>query len=346
MTEFDQQIRDADPYRPGVADRLDGAGQDLLEEIMSTPPSRRSSTWRLIGAAAAAVALAGVAGVTVAQQHGGAEPVAGPPAATAPASGSPTTMELVLKAVESNPRLLIDEPGWKVTTVYGFAQAEGTVNFRKGERDVEINWYPAGQYDGFHEDRLKVSAPEPVRVTGWPGDLFRYSATDFAVMLRPRDGAFAEFRTSANWTRGDFDALLAKVKQVDARTWMAALPPEIVTPDKVDEAAGKVLAGVPLPPGFDSSSIDIAGANDPYQFGAAVTGKVGCAWIAEWERADRVRDRAARDRAVAAMRSSHDWKVLHDMNAAGDWPEVFWQIADAMAAGESPTSYRSGIGCD
>ncbi len=52
----------------------------------------------------------------------------------------------------------------------------------------------------------------------------------------------------------------------------------------VAAAAAQALAGVPLPPGFDEGAVAALGTNDPYQFGARVTGLVGCAWIAEWVR--------------------------------------------------------------
>lgn len=107
-----------------------------------------------------------------------------------------------------------------------------------------------------------------------------------------------------------------------------------------------MLADVPLPPGFDAATaLKGLGTNDAYQFGAQVTGRVGCAWIAEWERARRVGDDAAAQRAADALLSSHDWKVLHDMNDEGDWPEVFWSIADQVAAGNPPVGYKLGIGC-
>jgi hypothetical protein len=77
-----------------------------------------------------------------------------------------------------------------------------------------------------------------------------------------------------------------------------------------------------------------------------VTGRVGCAWIAEWLRAERAGDDAALRRAGDALRSSHRWTVLHQMNDEGDWPEVFWQIADEVAAGDPPTQYAQGLGCD
>ena len=47
------------------------------------------------------------------------------------------------------------------------------------------------------------------------------------------------------------DAVVADIKRVDVQSWLEALPPEIVTPGRAQAAADKLLAGIPLPPGFD-----------------------------------------------------------------------------------------------
>jgi hypothetical protein len=367
MTEehLDRMVREADPYRPDVIGHLDGARQALLEEIMSEPTpdrvaeapqprsrARRGLVRRLAGPLTAAAALIGVLAAVSVYGEPGADRRAGPtagPTSAGPATAGPTASvvfsPVALKAAEENPRLLIDEPGWQVTTVYGFAEKQGTIAFRKGGRRVEMNWYPADQYDGYHADRRNVSAPEPVKVDGWPGDLFRYRADDFAAMLRPRDGVFVELRASGG-NRAEFDRILTHVVRVDVPTWLAALPPEIVTPSRVNERATTVLADIPLPPGFDKAALADLGTNDAYQFGAGVTSRVGCAWIAEWQRAKRAGDDAALRRAADALRSSHQWKVLHQMNADGDWPEVFWEVADKVAAGDVPRGYDQALGCD
>ncbi|MFC8299037.1 hypothetical protein [Micromonospora orduensis] len=356
MTEeqLDRLVRDADPARPDVVGALGGVKQSILEEIMSEstldrfvePPRRRPGAGRTVrrfaGVVTAAAVLAGVLGVSVLLR----EPGEGAETSPAPAAGAPVVYSPVaMRAAEKNPRLLINQPGWVATTVYGFAEEQGTIAFRRGDRELEMNWYPAGGYADRFADRLSVSRPEAVRVDGWPGDLFRYSARDFAVILRPRDGVFVEMRTGDNWSRGEFDRVLATVVRVDVRTWLGALPAEIVTPDRVRERAGEVLAGVPLPPGFDVAALEKVGVNDSYQFGAAVTSLVGCGWIAEWQRARAGGDEAAVRRAVDALRGSHGWRVLREMDEAGDWPEVFWEYADEVAAGRLPAGYAQGLGC-
>ncbi len=107
-----------------------------------------------------------------------------------------------------------------------------------------------------------------------------------------------------------------------------------------------MLADVPLPPGFDTVALNDIGTNDPYQFGARVTSRVGCGWIAERLRAKNAGDTAALQRAADALRGSHEWKVLHQMDEQGDWPEVFWETADQVAAGNPPAGYRLALGCE
>jgi len=339
---IDDQLHDADPYRPEIIGHLDGADQTLLEEIMSA--DRMPAPWRrrLIAPIAAAAALIGVLAVSAVVRH--ERPETHEAVRPAPTTSSQWSA-LILRAAEQNPRLLIQEPGWKITTVYGFTENTGTMRFTKGDRELEINWYPAAQYQGYYTHRLDVSKPEPGRVDGIDGSIFTYSASDFAIMLKPNDDTFAELRTGGKWTRSAFDQELTKIKRVDVQTWLTAMPLEIVTPGRADEAAAKVLEGVPLPPKFDRSALNAVGTNDPYQFGAAVAARVGCGWIVEWQRAKQAGDQAASKKAADALRGSHQWKFLQQMTKDGAYPTVFWETADQIAAGTLPVGYRDALGC-
>jgi hypothetical protein len=348
--QLDAAVRDADPYRPGLAGRLDGADETLLEEIMSEKPATASWRRRLLPAVAAAAALTVALALPAVLRHrtDGERAAAIPTASAAvPAPADPTAWKaIVLKAAEQNPRLLIDEPGWTVTSVYGFVEDTGEIRFTRGDRVLEMNWYPQDEYRSYYVDRLDVSKPRPDRISGgWAGDVFTYSASDFALMLKPRDDSFVELRTGGRWTRETFDQVLTHVKRADVKTWLAAMPPEIVTPERAGQAVIGVLAGVPLPPKFDTTALYGLGTNDAYQFGAQVMARVGCGWIGEWLRARRTGDVAAAQRAVAALRSSHNWAILKKMDADGGYPEVFWQYADRVAAGQTPSGYQQGLGC-
>ncbi|MEV6348111.1 hypothetical protein [Actinoplanes sp. NPDC051851] len=354
--QLDHLIRDADPYRAIGLGHLDGARQSLLEEIMSEPPqprfalrhrlARRSAV--VVAAAAVLVALlpmAFVAGGRGWHEENGSNVATVEETAATP---GPIDAAAAKEAAEKMPRLLVREDGWTIVHVYGFRDGDGSgdISFQKGTLLLDMNWYRAESYDSYYQDRLQVSAPEAGGIVGWTGKVFTYSDNDFAIMLTPRDDVFVELRLQgAGVTRAVFDEILTHVEQVDVDTWLAAMPADVITPDRISAKADELLADIPLPPGFDKSDLDGAGTNDAYQFGAAVTGLVGCEWIAEWTRADRAGDDAARKRAAEALTSSHQWKVLNDMNAEGDWPEVFWELADKVADGDVPSTYKDWIGC-
>ncbi|MDY7085810.1 MAG: hypothetical protein SYR96_11960 [Actinomycetota bacterium] len=340
---IDELVRAADPYR---RIDVDAEKQALLEEIMGDKPSV-SLARRLVPALAAAAAVTAVLAVTVVTRDNPVRPEAAP-ATTAPAmtGGNGRFSALALAAAEKNPRLLIGEPGWTATDVNGFAEDSGEVVFRKDGRSLQMTWYPATAYASYHDDRKRVSVPEPTKVAGRKADVFTYTADDFAAMLEPSGSTFVELRTGGGWTRAAFDQVITKVEQVDVETWLAALPASIVTPERAGDALDKVLTDIPLPPGFDRAQLTGLGVNDPYQFGAQVTGPVACAWLDEYFRADDANDDAAKVKAEQALRGTHNWNVLKQMKAEGDWSETLWEYADKAVDADNPGNYREGLGCD
>jgi len=351
---FDQKLRAADPYRPEIAARLDGAEQHLLEEIMSVPTMtvvKRSPTRkRLLAPLAAAAALLGVLGLVITLGSQPESPRAIIPPATPAERASPMTLAAWQKFAEESPRLLIDQDGWKVVDVDvdGFGdkgEQRGALGFEKSGLTLDMDWFDTKFYPGYRDDRAAVSNPEPVTVDGWKGFTIQYADNDFATMLEPRDGVFAELRVQGAVDRAKYDEILLHVKRVDVRKWLSAMPPEIITPDKVQQAAANVLADVPLPPGFDVKSLTGLGTNDAYQFNAQVIGAVGCGWIDEWNRATSAADDAAATKAEEALKGSHGWRVLNEMKDEGHYPETFWQYADLVAAGKTPGAYKHALDC-
>lgn len=79
MNDLDRAVRDAGPYRPEHARNLDGAEQNLLEEIMSVPTAvRRPQLRRWAIAVAAAAAVTGVLSATALIGHGSDDRIAVP----------------------------------------------------------------------------------------------------------------------------------------------------------------------------------------------------------------------------------------------------------------------------
>jgi hypothetical protein len=332
---------------------------ELLAELLATPHDvpdhppthlrhRRVLRVALAGVAAAAVAAVGVT-VVVQRPAGapGAAPSAGPSESTSSGPGSSATAigefptRLVAMA-ERMPRILLDDPGWTVDTVYGFGKKDGTLGFRHGDQYLELNWYPASAYDGYFHDREDDPsiAHAATQLFGGEARLFTYSSSDHATMLRPDGRSFVELR-GGGLTEKQYLELTSHLRQVSVREFLEAMPASVVVPGKEDTAAQQVLADIPVPPGFafkPNGDVD-----DSYQFGAAVTGQVFCAWAEVY----RTGGAAAKKQAVTALESSHHWKVLADMNARGDWPEAIWEYADRVAAGDPPTREEldGGLSC-
>lgn len=162
--------------------------------------------------------------------------------------------------------------------------------------------------------------------------------------------------------RGVFDSeaayrsLVATIEIVDVETWLDAMPSSVVRPDDRDTAIAELRSGIPLPVGFDESAWDGTGSADRYQLGVLVAGSVACAWIDQWVTADAAGDAVAKEEATTALSGSTNWAVLLDMDEAGDYPEVVWELAEDVAHdGISPAygtdtihtgEYRQMLGCD
>lgn len=351
---LDRLVRGVDPVDARTVADLRGADQALLEEIMSQSPAphlrQRRRTYVAAAFLAAAVLAVAVTVPALLSESDDQSPSAGQrPGTDGSHTDQITYSAAIIKAAEKNPRLLIDEPGWKPANVYGFADAKGMVNFAKDGRELEVNWYEADAYDSYFKDRLDVSTPEPITVAGQHGALFRYSSDDFAVMLKPDGAAFAELRTGRGWKdKAEVLAVLAKVKKVDVETWLAEMTADIVTPDKAVSVAAEMLAGMTLPPGFDKADLDKAdlgklGTNDRYQFGAGVARAYVCGWLEDWVDSDG--DPATARRAVDALRTTRDWNLLDEMAKTGEFSDGVWSLADKVTVSDDPVRYQHDFQC-
>lgn len=362
--ELDALIRDADPYASVRGIDLSADGQSLLEEIMlnATPLDVqrrrvRRLKWLTAGVAAASIALAvGIASVRP-QPSDQTPPIVGP--TTSPTDAPTQSLQItfaaeLIKAAEQHPRYVVGAPGWTVKGVEGLTADAGEVSYQKGERLLAISWLPASEFHAHEIARSdKGTRAQPVEVDGADGSMYDMGLAgspdrQFFVLLPPVDGAFVEIRTTADWNRDDFLSVLGTVRSAGVTEWLSSLPADVVSSDDVPSKVDDVLRGIPLPPGFDKSQFDDLGTNDAYQFGAAVFGQVVCDWLDFWTAAKQ----AGRDDEVQeardALSTARDWPALIEMQAKGGYPDVVWQITDAVAAGEEipkeVRDYRAALG--
>ncbi|WP_296605307.1 hypothetical protein [Nocardioides sp.] len=324
---------------------------ELLEEIMSTPvlddrpaptvrDERRPRGW-LVPAAAAAVVAVLAAGTAWWAGSTGRAPESTPPVAAVPEPGSF--------------RVVLDAPGWTIESAYEDSKNHsGEVGYVRGDASLQVNWYPASNYEDRFEDRRHITDPPsdgtPVEVLGLTGSMWAYSADDHTTILPVEERHFLEVRGSG-MDQEEYLALLGQLRPVDVAGFDAALPEEFVAQSERGDAIGAILdeiaatAGRALPAGVSRSSVS-SDQSDPYQLGAEVTGQVACAWVRQYAEARDAGDQDLAQQAVDVMATSRDWPVLDRMDRTGDWPESIWEISDRIAAGDVPEDYTQWLGCE
>ncbi|MEV5964469.1 hypothetical protein AB0L70_22040 [Kribbella sp. NPDC051952] len=336
--EFDDLLARANPFADDSVRRLpaEAAASDLLEEIVTTtaptpklrPPHRRR-TVLLVAAAAIVIALAGVFFPR------------GNPAAPASAYGAE-----VLAVAEANQRLLLDAPGWKVGAVQSFTAEAGELYFTDGTQQLNVHWRPADEYDGFYKDRSHDTTQVPIELLGQHGTMFLYrdKFPEYTLMLPPKGKNFLEVRLDGG-SEAAYRELVGKLKPVGVEEWLDAMPASAVKPADNKRVVDEMLEGVPLPAGFDTAPLYTQTLDHRYQVGARVTGAVSCAWLNQWTAAKKSGDTAKAAEAVAAMKTSHSWKVLLEMTKLGRYPDTIWDYADTIAKDRTPVEYKVGLGC-
>jgi hypothetical protein len=330
---------------------LEAGRAELLEEIMTTvapdrqtaqptPPTPSRRGW-LVPLAAAAV-VAGIAASSLWWR--GSPGDAGGESTTSHGAAAQTLLR------EQGFRAVLDAPGWTVSATEA-GDGYGEVNYEKGGAQFTITWYPADSYADYVTDREHIVDPpapgEPVRLLGASGQLWAYNATDHTVIREVQDGHWMEFRGSG-MDDAAYRALLGQLRLVGLADYEAALPDDYVTKAERDDAAAAMLDGITQASGAAWPGPPVAVEStdqDPYQLGAAVAGAYACAWLEEFESATRADDQGRATEAARVLGTARDWPVLNQMNAQGDYPEVVWEYADDVAAGQVPEGYRGGLGC-
>ncbi len=217
------------------------------------------------------------------------------------------------------------------------ATAPSTVQFGDGSSEAELNVDVGVGLEGLIADRVADGTRvDDATVWGTPAVVVHGEAdTDHSAIWAIDDVVF-EFRADVD--EPTFRSLLASLAVVDHEEWVAALPDTVVT----DRSAvvTEYLADIPLPSGFDATSLQPGPEEHWYHVGADVAGAVTCAWIEHWIAGKTAHDQSAIDEAVGALASSREWKVLDKMAAEGDFGLAVWEYADAIAGDGTITAGR------
>src|SRR5262249_5073212 len=139
-------------------------------------------------------------------------------------------------------------------------------------------------------------------------------------------------------------ALLRSLRAVSVDRWLAAMPPEVVQPADESAVIASMLQGVPLPPGFEVSSLESERVLiNRYELGQAVARAIAGGWLESWDAANRSGDTATAQAAVAGMSGARHWAVLlqmvHEKGFEGDvlpahgvgWPSYIVEASREIA---------------
>ena len=164
------------------------------------------------------------------------------------------------------------------------------------------------------------------------------------------DELVLELRTQAA-NVDEFAGLLDALAVVDVDSWLTVMPASVIEAADKSAVISDILAGIPLPDGFDTSRLaDDAGIKDR----ARVVGAVSCVWIEQGVDATEAGNAAAAQQATEAMDTSSQWAILQELNELGEYGKVLQTQVDAMQTDgqvlppDGPAradSYRDTLGC-
>lgn len=271
----------------------------------------------------------------------------------------------LVRFAESTPLLLLEEPGWRVRNVVQWQQGSGSMEFgpgspaparphpsrseiihgeaqlRLGLRTVTVGWAPwkraSGWLKAYRAHGFTATAPVLGTVTHIdPGS--RSSIP----------GAHGLHSMLAVWREGDrvlslgawvsnldaFRERLSWLQKVDAETWLDAMPQRVVKAADYGAEVREMLQGLPLPAGFDPSTIPDRGVTtNRYSVGRAVGGAVACEWFSRWFDAHAARDVDSAREARRVLLHSGSWPVFRRIRDEGSYPQLVVELAEALPGG-------------
>jgi hypothetical protein len=275
-----------------------------------------------------------------------------------PGKPEPAFAAELVRFAEHSPLLLLDQPGWRVVYADEQTPIEGEMRWeRAGSGMAELGWRPLSLG---HWKRDRAASAELIvkaRVLDTTATVYQYDDPtrkpgedlDITSLWLDR-GRVLEFRSSVP-DMTTFKRQLASLTRVDTNTWLSAMPASVVKAADRDMAVDEMLKGIPLPPGFDPSTIEDEGlTRDRYQLGATVSGTVACNWFERWWRGRRAGDEERVREAIAALRTAKNWPVLRKMAEQGGYPDVLEEYVAALPSGRwygRPLigDVNEGLGC-
>jgi len=317
---------------------------DLIDRVGNVRPPRHTPRWKRAAVLASAAAAIAALLLAVSVRDGGDQ--------------SKAWAAPLVQFARQSPLMLIGDSAWNVTRADESSADSGEMTFSSASQSAELTWH-AGPLAEWVDDRKFDGIDHgPHDVVNGTAEVIQYNGSETFTALWLADDRVLEFRIDGT-TLDAFGATLDQLEVVDINTWLQAMPASVISAADQPTVITGMLAGIPLPAGFDTAAlVDDADVKDRYQLGARIVGAVSCAWIEQWIAASDAGDEATAQSAVDAMATSSAWPIVQEMNASGAYPEVLQTYVDLMihgdaaaagsvgAKGASIGGYKSALGCD
>lgn len=320
---------------------------------------RGRSPLAVFAVTATLVVVVGGLSVFLAGSPSGTDPAVSPPesATTSPPSLPPL-------ADGQFPRLIIDQPGWFISYIEdGEWETEtGPVRLSNilytdgsAEAQLTLDTLVDTEWSISNEINNEGTRLADETVFGSQAAVIRMNDSSVYRAFWANNGV--DYVLLAETTEETFRELLASLTGVTQDKWVGSLSDEIITDRPA--AVRQYIDDIPLPPGFDTTSVQEGPVEHWYQIGADTVGAVACGWIDYWIDASTAGDETAIQQAVDAMAASREWNILNQMSSEGAFHEIVYEYAEAIATDgtvpggyETPErltveeSYVQALGCD
>ncbi len=214
----------------------------------------------------------------------------------------------------ANPFLLMKTPGWKVDIVSLQEEGlNGEVLFDgPGRSMLGVVWGHA-EDDAESYQALIDSYGKPLDTTvlGEPASLFENpDQKSFSHVLVSKPGGRPIGFVGGGTDVASFQQQVRSLVAVTPSQWYAAMGDQVATTGNLSAVLTRVLAGVPLPKGFDTTKYTSDLPVDYGSLGETLTGAVVCDWMDTYRRAWSTQDEPGMAAADQALKGATGWPFL------------------------------------
>jgi hypothetical protein len=331
----------------------------LLQRARADRRRHRARTTAVAALSTAAVlAVGGVLGTGLLPADSG---VGGDPAATSPSAGAshstgqgPTSDPGLPPTADNLYQILVTADGWTFDDMENSPEWGGSQYWANGHQWLEVQWYPADQYDSYLADRRDGTTERAVELLGQSGLEFTEKPVPDSQQpggqeapsdrlgpgyltgstgdgghrvytILPAVGDYFLMIDAYTTDKGAFDEVVGSLTRVGEAAWEQAIDQATATEAEGEAFLAGAKQGVPIPEGVEVTVDDLDLPQSPYQARAAFVGPILCGWAERYVAGD--------EQALATLRGSRDWPVLQAMRPEGDYAEVVADNIEQLAGG-------------